>query len=110
MSFLMYYTVTGFIMAVVCAVNYKKICEQTNIMSDAAKYVGIEIFVLLNFLAGFLNAPICIPIMIKSFFLRRKLKRLTKENEHLTESNERMREAIRKREEFNEKVKKENEI
>jgi hypothetical protein len=81
-------------------------------MGEAIRYVGIEIFVLLNFFMGFLNAPICIPIMVSSFFLRRKLKRLQKENKYLTERNEKFRLRIQRQEDFNANIKNkdENEI
>lgn len=104
-NFLIYYTTSGVVWSIICIVKYKDISKQENIMGEAIRYVGIEIFVFLNFFMGFLNAPICIPIIINSFFLRRKIKRLQKENEYLTERNERIREKIRKQEDFNANVK-----
>lgn len=104
-GFLIYYTVTGAIMVIVCAVNYKNMCEQDNALGAVVRYTGRDLFLIINFFAGFLNAPICIPLLIKSYFLRRKLKRLQEENERLTKATEDLREAIRKQDELNEKIK-----
>ena len=84
MNFITYYTISGVIWAIICAVKYKDISKQENVAgSKIVKYVGIEIFVLLNFFIGFLNIPICIPIMIRGYFLTRKLEKLREENKRL---------------------------
>jgi transcriptional regulator with XRE-family HTH domain len=53
MKFITYYTISGAVWAVICAVKYKDISKQEGIVGDVVGQIGVELFVLINFLSDF---------------------------------------------------------
>ncbi len=69
-------------MAVISYNIFDGVCK-SDFGGKVIEHMGITTFVLVNFLFGFLNAPIVIPILIKTYFLNRSIKRLRRENEEM---------------------------
>lgn len=76
---LKYFVLSGAIMGLIACIKYKEIAKEFPII----EMMGLPAFVIANTLFGFISLPINIPIFIRGFFLKIKLKRLIKENESL---------------------------
>ena len=79
--FLKYFIITGALMAIVSHYKYKELCK----LSPIIERLGVEGVVLINFLTGFLNVWIVLPLIIRNYFLKRKMLRL----ERMIAENER---------------------
>ena len=84
--FLKYFVLSGAIMGLIACVKYKAIAKDFPIL----EMIGLPAFVIGNTLLGFITLPFRIPVIIHSFFLNLKLKRLIKENESLKKQKEKL--------------------
>lgn len=81
--FLPYFILSGTISAVISYRDYSKI-SKTNAVVEM---VGIEGFVLLNFLVGFLNVWVVLPLKIQNYYLKKKIERTKKRIEENDQTN-----------------------
>lgn len=83
MNFLLYFLITGLIMAMLANLNYKEALEQV----PQIDIIGPSAFVLINFCVGFIITPIVVPMLIYNRYLKWRVKRLQKKNEILKQKN-----------------------
>lgn len=70
--FLAYYIISGVIMSIVVYVHRKDMYKTMNIPS----IIKPDALVLFNFLIGFIQFPFWIPLELRRYYLRRKIKKL----------------------------------
>lgn len=72
--FLIYFIVAGSISSIIAYRTYDKISSENSIV----EMVGIHAFVLMNFLVGFLNIWVILPLVIHNWYLKKKIERVKK--------------------------------
>ena len=88
-----YYIISGLIWAIICYRYYNKIVKDFPILEIVSK----ELFVTINFFFGFLNLPAATPVILRTEYLKYRIKITEKKNKEIERKINEMNNKLNKK-------------